>query len=185
MTQDAWKTTWKEDGRDAPSFVSLGADGSYFMRTVKGGGSWDLKAKEREEGMKGTNKFLEDLSDFNGVAVSVLVFLNRCLWIYLFFVFEEERRRADVDERDCTSSPTTQLLTSCFSRMGRRFPISRSRPGMITTRWLPRCRHLCRAWRRSRVCRRLVQRPSLSLSNRVSLWVNFSNSNSNSNRFNL
>lgn len=57
------------------------------MRTVKGGGSWDLKAKEREEGMKGTNKFLEDLSDFNGVAVSVLVFLNRCLWIYNFFCF--------------------------------------------------------------------------------------------------
>ena len=39
------------------------------MRTVKGGGSWDLKAKEKEEGMKGINKFLEDATDFNGIAV--------------------------------------------------------------------------------------------------------------------
>jgi hypothetical protein len=68
-TQDAWKTVWKESGREAPSFVSLGADGSYFMRTVCGGGSWDLKSKE--EGMRGTNKFLEDSRDFTGVAVCV------------------------------------------------------------------------------------------------------------------
>lgn len=39
------------------------------MRTVRGGGSWDLKAKEQEEGMKGINKFLEDATDFNGIAV--------------------------------------------------------------------------------------------------------------------
>lgn len=40
------------------------------MRTVKGGGSWDLKEREREEGMKGTNGFLEEVPDFQGVAVS-------------------------------------------------------------------------------------------------------------------
>ncbi|ORY03557.1 hypothetical protein BCR34DRAFT_667373 [Clohesyomyces aquaticus] len=65
-SQDAWKTVWKNNGQDAPSFVSLGADGSYFMRTVAGGGSWDLKSKE--EGMMGTNKFLEESRDFTGVA---------------------------------------------------------------------------------------------------------------------
>lgn len=64
------KTIWKEDGLEAPNFVNLGADGSYFMRTVKGGGSWDLKGKDKEEGMKGTNKFLEDSPNFCGVAVS-------------------------------------------------------------------------------------------------------------------
>ncbi|KAF9732168.1 hypothetical protein PMIN03_000622 [Paraphaeosphaeria minitans] len=68
VSQDAWKTVWKEEGRDAPSFVSLGADGSYFMRTVKGGGSWDLKGREKEEGLKGTNDFLEKTPDFTGVA---------------------------------------------------------------------------------------------------------------------
>ena len=181
MTQDAWKTTWKEGGRDAPSFVSLGADGSYFMRTVKGGGSWDLKGREKEEGMKGTNKFLEDLSDFNGVAVG-FCFLPLSFDLYMspFWIL---RGKADVDERDSTSSRTIQHLIFCFSRTGRLFPISRSRPGMITIRWLPRCRHSCRAWRRSRVCRRRVQRPRFSLSNRVGLWVKFSNSNSS--RFNL
>ncbi|KAF2731409.1 hypothetical protein EJ04DRAFT_579122 [Polyplosphaeria fusca] len=65
-TQDAWKTVWKDQGREAPSFVSLGADGAYFMRTVGGGGSWELKSKE--EGMQGTNKFLEGARDFSGVA---------------------------------------------------------------------------------------------------------------------
>ena len=95
MSQDAWRTTWKEDGREAPSFVTLGADGSYFMRTVKGGGSWDLKAKEKEEGMKGTNKFLEDAADFSGVAVRISylnVLLSGCLLmamvvsrVYIFF----------------------------------------------------------------------------------------------------
>lgn len=69
VSQDAWKTIWKEEGREAPSFVSLGADGSYFMRTVKGGGSWDLKGREKEEGLRGTNDFLEKCTDFTGVAV--------------------------------------------------------------------------------------------------------------------
>ncbi|KAF2711154.1 hypothetical protein K504DRAFT_466173 [Pleomassaria siparia CBS 279.74] len=64
--QDAWKTTWKENGREAPSFVSLGDDGSYFMRTVSGGGSWDLRCKS--EGMVGTNKFLDESTDFQGIA---------------------------------------------------------------------------------------------------------------------
>lgn len=65
-SQDAWKTTWKENGREAPSFVSLGDDGSYFMRTVGGGGSWDLKSKA--DGMVGTNKFLNDSANFQGIA---------------------------------------------------------------------------------------------------------------------
>lgn len=67
-SQDARKTTWKENGREAPSFVSLGDDGSYFMRTVGGGGSWDLKSKA--DGMVGTNKFLNDSTNFQGIAVS-------------------------------------------------------------------------------------------------------------------
>ncbi|CAI6329063.1 unnamed protein product [Periconia digitata] len=72
VSQDAWKTTWEENGREAPSFVSLGADGSYFMRTVRGGGSWDLKNAAKEEGMGGTNKFLEEAPDFSGVAALYL-----------------------------------------------------------------------------------------------------------------
>lgn len=73
-SQDAWKTTWKANGSSAPSFVSLGADGAYFMRTISGGGCWDLKCgkqgdgREGTEGIRGSNKFLEDCSDFNGVA---------------------------------------------------------------------------------------------------------------------
>ncbi len=76
-SQDAWKTTWKANGAEAPSFVTLGADGAYFMRTVTGGGCWDLKCgkqgdgREGTEGIRGSNKFLEDCSDFNGVAVSL------------------------------------------------------------------------------------------------------------------
>ncbi|KAF2826315.1 hypothetical protein CC86DRAFT_27963 [Ophiobolus disseminans] len=75
--QDAWKTTWKANGAEAPSFVSLGADEAYWMRTVSGGGCWDLKcsappsnpgATDGMAGLRGMNKFLEDSSDFNGVA---------------------------------------------------------------------------------------------------------------------
>jgi hypothetical protein len=77
-SQDAWKTTWKAGGAEAPSFVSLGADEAYWMRTVSGGGCWDLKcsappsnpgATDGMAGLRGTNKFLEDSADFNGVAV--------------------------------------------------------------------------------------------------------------------
>ena len=67
--QDEQRTVWKDGGRQAPSFVSLGADGSYFMKTVAGGGSWDLKGKEIYDGVKGINKFLEDAPDFTQVAV--------------------------------------------------------------------------------------------------------------------
>lgn len=73
--QDVWTTRWKAAGAEAPSFVSLGADGAYFMRTICGGGSWDLKcgkqgdSREGWEGMRGTNSFLEQLSDFNSIAV--------------------------------------------------------------------------------------------------------------------
>ncbi|CAO2648653.1 Nn.00g079200.m01.CDS01 [Neocucurbitaria sp. VM-36] len=71
---DAWKTTWQANGAEAPSFVSLGADGAYFMRTVSGGGCWDLKCgkqgdgREGTEGIRGTHKFLEECSDFSGIA---------------------------------------------------------------------------------------------------------------------
>ncbi|KAF2016676.1 hypothetical protein BU24DRAFT_423049 [Aaosphaeria arxii CBS 175.79] len=65
-SQDAWKTVWRDGGREAPMFVSLGADGSYFMRTVSGGGSWDLRSKS--EGVMGTNKFLEDAPNFASIA---------------------------------------------------------------------------------------------------------------------
>jgi hypothetical protein len=42
------------------------------MRTVSGGGCWDLKS--REEGMRGTNKFLEESASFAGVAVCSVPF---------------------------------------------------------------------------------------------------------------
>lgn len=83
-SQDAWRTTWKADGYEAPCFVSLGNDGAYFMRTVSGGGCWDFKLPKVEgrsglgmmggdgwEGIRGTNTFLEKCSDFTGVAVSL------------------------------------------------------------------------------------------------------------------
>ena len=78
-SQDAWKTIWKANGAEAPCFVSLGAEGAYFMRTITGGGCWDLKCgkkgdgREGTDGIRGSNKFLEDCADFNGVAVSMLV----------------------------------------------------------------------------------------------------------------
>jgi hypothetical protein len=80
--QDAWKTTWKANGAEAPSFVSLGADEAYWMRTVSGGGCWDLKcsappanpgATDGMAGLRGTNKFLEDSSNFAGIAVGTIV----------------------------------------------------------------------------------------------------------------
>lgn len=71
-SQDPWKCVWKQGGQEAPSFVSLGSDGSFFMRTVSGGGSWDLKSKA--EGMQGTNKFLEDSPNFQGIAVRITIF---------------------------------------------------------------------------------------------------------------
>lgn len=78
-SQDNWKTVWKAGGQEAPSFVSLGADEAYWMRTVSGGGCWDLKvnsapanpgAVDGMAGLRGTNKFLEESSDFGGIAVS-------------------------------------------------------------------------------------------------------------------
>ncbi|KAF3041521.1 hypothetical protein E8E12_004920 [Didymella heteroderae] len=80
-SQDAWRTIWKADGYEAPCFVSLGNDGAYFMRTVSGGGCWDFKLPKVDarsglgmvggdgwEGIRGTNKFLEDSSNFAGIA---------------------------------------------------------------------------------------------------------------------
>jgi hypothetical protein len=80
-SQDAWRTVWKAGGAEAPSFVSLGADEAYWMRTVSGGGCWDLKisappsnpgATDGMAGLRGTNKFLEDSSNFCNIAVSLL-----------------------------------------------------------------------------------------------------------------
>ncbi|KAH3909748.1 hypothetical protein HBH56_151730 [Parastagonospora nodorum] len=76
-TQDVLQTTWKANGAEAPSFVSLGADEAYWMRTVSGGGCWDLKcsvaptnpgATDGMSGLRGVNKFLEDSSDFMSIA---------------------------------------------------------------------------------------------------------------------
>lgn len=85
--QDQQRTVWKADGYEAPCFVSLGNDGAYFMRTVSGGGCWDFKLPKTEgrgglgvlggdgwEGIRGTNKFLEESRDFTGVAVSLPLF---------------------------------------------------------------------------------------------------------------
>ncbi|KAF1926687.1 uncharacterized protein M421DRAFT_213913 [Didymella exigua CBS 183.55] len=80
-SQDEWRTLWRADGYEAPCFVSLGSDGAYFMRTVSGGGCWDFKLPKVDarsglgtaggdgwEGIRGTNKFLEDSSNFTGIA---------------------------------------------------------------------------------------------------------------------
>lgn len=90
-SQDAWRTIWKADGYETPSFVSLGNDGAYFMRTVSGGGCWDFKLPKVEgrsglgtvggdgwDGIRGTNKFLEESSDFMSVAVSLQVTEPSC-----------------------------------------------------------------------------------------------------------
>lgn len=54
------------------------------MRTVSGGGCWDLKcsaaptnpgAVDGMAGLRGTNRFLEESRDFGGVAVSLVRFL--------------------------------------------------------------------------------------------------------------
>jgi hypothetical protein len=77
--QEEGRTVWKAGGAEAPSFVSLGADEAYWMRTVSGGGCWDLKvsgapanpgAVDGMAGLRGTNRFLEESSDFGGIAVS-------------------------------------------------------------------------------------------------------------------
>lgn len=70
------RTVWKAGGAEAPCFISLGADEAYWMRTVSGGGCWDLKIGGGDgwDGLKGMNKFLEDSSDFSGVAVSTPLF---------------------------------------------------------------------------------------------------------------
>lgn len=86
-SQDAWKTLWKAGGAEAPCFVSLGADGAYFMRTMCGGGCWDLKSgkngdgKVGVDGLRGTNEFLEGCRDFCGIAVSLnldLALMSQC-----------------------------------------------------------------------------------------------------------
>lgn len=148
VSQDAWKTVWKENGRDAPSFVSLGADGSYFMRAVGGGGSWELKSKE--DGMVGTNKFLNDSKDFTGVAVSL---------------FHSDILLMLISARGSTSSRTIQIHMSCFSPPEKPSPISPSTHGPTTTKWLRRylpSSKLCHLFhaRRNRVNKRQLLYPS-------------------------
>ncbi|KAJ4985825.1 hypothetical protein SVAN01_08723 [Stagonosporopsis vannaccii] len=85
-SQHVARTVWKADGYEAPCFVSLGSDGSYFMRTVSGGGMWDLKLPKAAgrsglgtvggdgwEGMRGMNRFLEESRDFTGIAAMHLM----------------------------------------------------------------------------------------------------------------
>jgi hypothetical protein len=122
-SQDPWKCVWREGGREAPSFVSLGSDGSFFMRTVSGGGSWDLKGKS--EGMQGTNKFLEDSPNFQGVAVST-AFCQKVDYML-------------IHTRAYIFSPTIQLPTSCFLHPERHSPTYQSTHGQITIRWLQHC----------------------------------------------
>lgn len=83
LRQEGGVTVWEAGGFEAPSFVSLGSDGAYFMRTVRGGGCWDFRLPRVEqrgglgtlggdgwEGIRGSHKFLEESRDFAGVAVS-------------------------------------------------------------------------------------------------------------------
>ncbi|OCK95118.1 uncharacterized protein K441DRAFT_557693 [Cenococcum geophilum 1.58] len=49
--------TWKLG--EQPAFVSLGAGGSYFMRTVGGGGAWELKGRA-----EGINTYLTNAPNF-------------------------------------------------------------------------------------------------------------------------
>ena len=81
----------QEGGQEAPSFVSLGADGTYFMRTVCGGGSWDLKItpKSQSDGMKGTNSFLEEAANFKGVAVSFCCFVFHDWYIHRMLTLDK------------------------------------------------------------------------------------------------
>jgi len=53
---------WKPG--EEPIFVSLGAEGRYFMRTANGGGGWELKGKA-----EGINKYLTDAPNFSDIAV--------------------------------------------------------------------------------------------------------------------
>ena len=72
------KVTWKEGGRERPCFVSLGADGAFFMRTVGGGGCFDLGLSKIKgnptglEGLRGIGKFLEDSPNFSNIVVGIL-----------------------------------------------------------------------------------------------------------------
>ncbi|KAF2502693.1 hypothetical protein BU16DRAFT_16975 [Lophium mytilinum] len=52
---------WKPG--EEPTFVSLGAEGRYFMRTANGGGGWELKGKA-----EGINKYLTDAPNFSDIA---------------------------------------------------------------------------------------------------------------------
>jgi hypothetical protein len=82
-SQDAQRTVWKANGAEAPSFVSLGADEAYWMRTVSGGGCWDLKCSSTDDGMagmRGINTFLEESNNFGGIAVSFF-FSQHTIWL--------------------------------------------------------------------------------------------------------
>jgi hypothetical protein len=135
------RTAWKSNGAEAPSFVSLGADGAYFMRTVCGGGCWDLKCgkdgdgREGLDGLRGMNKFLEECRDFSGVAVSHQEMEDGRLELICVF-------------RVSTSFLRIRMRISLFSPRGRRFQIFRSVRGWITIRWRrhyrPSCKMHCR-----------------------------------------
>lgn len=137
-SQDAWKTTWKANGAEAPSFVSLGADEAYWMRTVSGGGCWDLKcsvppknpgAEDGMAGMRGTNKFLEDVDNFNGIAVSRCT-IELGIWTD--------------NAREYICFPHIQMHTSSSPQLEKPSQIFPSLHGSTTTRWRRRCLLLCR-----------------------------------------
>lgn len=52
--------TWKLG--EQPAFVSLGAGGAYFMRTVGGGGAWELKGQA-----EGINTYLTNAPNFTDI----------------------------------------------------------------------------------------------------------------------
>lgn len=149
-SQDAWKTTWKADGYEAPSFVSLGADGAYFMRTVSGGGCWDFKLPKVDgrsglgtvggdgwEGIRGTDKFLQDCSSFADIAVSTNTLAVE---------------RGAEQNRPCISFPPKQTPTSSSSPVGNVFLTSRLTRGPTMRRWRINCRGLGKGWSLCRLC---------------------------------
>jgi hypothetical protein len=66
--------TWKLG--EQPAFVSLGAGGAYFMRTVGGGGAWELKGQA-----EGINTYLTNAPNFADIKVTLshsTILLGQC-----------------------------------------------------------------------------------------------------------
>jgi len=137
-SHDAQRTAWKANGAEAPSFVTLGADEAYWMRTVSGGGCWDLKCSSKDDGMagmRGINTFLEESNNFGGIAVSA------------FLIDDLGTELAD-QSRASISSHHIQTPTYSSQQLAKPFPTYQSSRGSTTTRWhllfQPSCRLCCR-----------------------------------------